>query len=145
MVKVTFKTGEVIEGTIIDKTADGRFVTIVTEIDVYNVDTTIVTIEEVTERPIVETVHHMTIKEAKTEMKSLLKQSWSELEETYVTIFNYLDGQAEGFDVEIVLSYEDGEKEFICTDTFGTEKEAVRRAKYIIKNLQCEYKGIYTV
>jgi len=134
---VTIKGFEV-EGKVYDY--NERYLSIENEVDYYVIDTqhdTYEVIEEVQavqepEFEIVEDVIHMDIKQLKKEIQQRLK--YAEEATAKVQVYDFEEAGESGFDVEVKLTV-DGEEEWLNVQTYGLEKDAVRRAKSILNTI----------
>ena len=146
-VSVTFKQcSTTILGTVIDQSTKGDYILIENELDTYNVCLDKVILTEVKET--IEPHHHeqhIEGREIRKHLTSKIKASWFEHVRTHVYILNQLCDGKDLYDIEIMLTFEDDSYEFITTDTYGIEKDAIKRAKQIAKMLKVEYRGVETL
>lgn len=78
---------------------------------------------------------NMSMKELKQKLKKL-----KNLQDLTVRIYNYDDNDEEGYIVEVVSNFMTDDDTYFDLNTYGTEKEAKKRAEAVRKTLKANYK-----
>lgn len=77
---------------------------------------------------------HMSIRELKQKLNKL-----KNLNDLTVRIYNYDENDEEGFIVEVVSNFMTDDDTYFDLNTYGTEKEAKKRAEAVRKTLKTSY------
>lgn len=155
-INATFNTGLEVRGTVCDVSVNQRYVWIEMEDDSLCLDIQKVTIEviepaEVVPAEVVPAEDEETVVIAETERLIELKEAVKQVEkliryqdeyEIKVQVYDCDEDNYQTYDVEIRVTDESNETEWICTDRYGTEKEALRRAKHVRKTLAKHFENI---
>jgi len=78
---------------------------------------------------------NMSMKELKQKLKKL-----KNLQDLTVRIYNYDENDEEGYIVEVVSNFMTDDDTYFDLNTYGTEKEAKKRAEAVRKTLNVNYK-----
>lgn len=133
----------VLEGKVFDMTDDGRYIHIESDVDYHCIDTTTWTVEEVAAEvqktieietlPVAEDEVHSNLKDVKKEIKKLTR--YAEESSIQIRIYSYEEDET-GHQVEINVGYDESESELFPLNTYSDEKDAIKRAKSLLKTIK---------
>ncbi|AEW47293.1 hypothetical protein BCB4_0061 [Bacillus phage B4] len=142
-VKVTFNSGRVLEGKVMDFSKGQTHFWIENEVDIYHVIMHHATVELI-EAEVVQTEKApnslKTLKELKEAIADELKGQWyEEIENVKVAVYNTEEDGAEVYDCEVQIVLDNGESIYPTFGTFYNEKDALKHARAMRTKLKRTY------
>ncbi|AMW62049.1 hypothetical protein PHRODO_286 [Bacillus phage Phrodo] len=141
-VKVTFNSGRVLEGKVMDFSRMQTQCWIENEVDIYHVNMHHATVELVEQEQEEERAPEglLTLKELKGAIADELKGQWyEEIESVKVAVYNSDEDGAEVYDCEVQIVLDNGDSIYPTFGTFYNEKDALKHARDMRTKLKRTY------
>jgi len=141
-VKVTFNSGRVLEGKVMDFSRMQTQCWIENEVDIYYVNMHHATVELVEQEQEEERAPEglLTLKELKGAIADELKGQWyEEIESVKVAVYNSDEDGAEVYDCEVQIVLDNGDSIYPTFGTFYNEKDALKHARDMRTKLKRTY------